>query len=169
MRAISFCLVAMIPLAAVAGASQTLDPEGGAVLPTSLASALLIQCSRIAPQDISGTWSPSPRQIRDLEVRLPQALSGEAAKRSNTYIGKFIGHYVGFNRQYAGILIAGRKVVYVNAFPQAMVHSDKSDFVEAPDWRSSPVTVCDGGPEFFGVEFDPETEKFEDFSFNGIA
>ena len=29
--------------------------------------------------------------------------------------------------------------------------------------------VCDGGPAFFGVEYDPKTKTFTHFAFNGIA
>jgi hypothetical protein len=35
------------------------------------------------------------------------------------------------------------------------------------DWPSEPVVVCDGGPAFFGVEYDPEKKTFTHFEFNG--
>jgi hypothetical protein len=37
------------------------------------------------------------------------------------------------------------------------------------DWRRQIVAVCDGGPQFFGVEYDPDTKTFSHFEFNGIA
>jgi hypothetical protein len=37
------------------------------------------------------------------------------------------------------------------------------------DWHRQVVGVCDGGPAFFGVEYDPATKRFSHFEFNGIA
>jgi hypothetical protein len=35
------------------------------------------------------------------------------------------------------------------------------------DERSTPVVVCDGGPAFWGVVFDPESNAFLDLRVNG--
>jgi hypothetical protein len=38
---------------------------------------------------------------------------------------------------------------------------------DIPQWRSMAVGVCDGGPQFFGVEFDPATKQITGLWFNG--
>ena len=35
-------------------------------------------------------------------------------------------------------------------------------------WRTEPVGLCDGGPDFFGAEYDVEQKKFLYFEFNGL-
>ena len=40
-------------------------------------------------------------------------------------------------------------------------------FRDSDYWRGVPTVVCDGGEYYFGVEYDPETGRFRNFSFNG--
>ena len=35
------------------------------------------------------------------------------------------------------------------------------------DWRTAPISICDGGALAFGVEYDPATGAFANFAFNG--
>jgi hypothetical protein len=72
-------------------------------------------------------------------------------------------------RQYAGFIISGRKIIYVNAFPKGMIEEEARLLPGRPefDWRHQAMRVCDGGHRFFGVEYDPATEKFSHFLFNG--
>ena len=59
-----------------------------------------------------------------------------------------------------GIVVAGRRLIYVNAFPPQ---------VGLKDWKSRLVSVCDGGPSFWGIQFDPTDHKFFDLEMNGRA
>lgn len=34
-------------------------------------------------------------------------------------------------------------------------------------WETKPTMICDGGPEFFGVEFDVMAHSFTRIDFNG--
>ena len=34
-------------------------------------------------------------------------------------------------------------------------------------WRHDVVMICDGGPTFFGVEYDIPARRFTQFAFNG--
>ncbi|HEX9346325.1 MAG TPA: hypothetical protein VF919_02020 [Gemmatimonadales bacterium] len=36
-----------------------------------------------------------------------------------------------------------------------------------PDWRAHAVVVCDGGPDFSGVEYDLRAGRFHHIDFNG--
>jgi hypothetical protein len=34
-------------------------------------------------------------------------------------------------------------------------------------WRETATSICDGGPVFFGVEYDVDAGKFSHLAFNG--
>ncbi|MBC6981350.1 hypothetical protein [Caulobacter sp. 17J80-11] len=55
----------------------------------------------------------------------------------------------------------GRRYVYANFFPP-----NASD---ADDWRTRPIMVCDGGPWFFGAEYDVTAGRITQLAFNGRA
>jgi hypothetical protein len=62
--------------------------------------------------------------------------------------------------QYAGIVVGGKKYIYINAF---------SGMKEVPRWREQPVIVCDGGDGFWGVMYEVEGGKFVELAVNGAA
>ncbi len=57
----------------------------------------------------------------------------------------------------------------MNAFPQSLIGDEKRLRRLKRNLHRDAVGVCDGGPSFFGVEYDPETKAFSHFEFNGIA
>ena len=160
--------LALLSLSTVAAAlGSSLDPKDGAVLPENIAQQILHQCSRSVPQNVTGTWSPNPTQIGELESRLPAALEAVTLERGSDY-----GQSRGFRRQYVGLIVGRHKIVYVNAFPSGMGGPERRPSANGRqefDWRRDAVLVCDGGPAFFGVEYDPATKRFSHFAFNGIA
>ena len=99
-------------------------------------------------------------------MRLPSALEAEAFQRGSEYAQR--GNY---RRQYAGFVIKGRKIIYMNAFPHTLGDPEPNGppGFRRFDWHRQVVGVCDGGPAFFGVEYDPATKRFSHFEFNGIA
>jgi hypothetical protein len=64
-----------------------------------------------------------------------------------------------YYRQYVGVVVAGRKLIYVNGI------------CEKPPsyWRRALVDVCDGGACYWGVLYDPSTGEFSQFEMNGVA
>jgi hypothetical protein len=60
-------------------------------------------------------------------------------------------------RQYLGVVIGGRRLIYVNVFPRR----------PSTGWRTHFVRVCDGGAAFWGVLFDPQARRFFSPQFNG--
>jgi hypothetical protein len=158
------CGVAILLFAATAAAFPALDPKGGVVLPLDHAADVAKQCSRGSPGPVEGTWLPSANEIRDLEARLPQALDDALGRR-----GRLADRSRGIGRQYAGLRIAGRNVIYVNGFPLAEFETDARyrPGLSRDDWKKHAIMVCDGGPAFFGAEYDPETKTFSQFQFNG--
>jgi hypothetical protein len=137
-------------LSSVQAASNTNWQTYGVILKGQPAKALLRQCSRAAPEKVSAQWTPSAQQIEQLETKFPaykQKLGRPAAQLSSFY------------RQYAGFIAGGRKIIYVNLFPKRV----------DPDWRSRAVMVCDGGEQFWGVEFEVDTGQLVNAAFNGFV
>jgi hypothetical protein len=154
----------LISAGAASAAETGLNPADGTILPADAGNGLLHQCSRGTPEHITGTWDPAAAQIRELESRLPAALALEAQQRGNRYVQPAT-----FRRQYTGLLIGNRRIVYVNAFPHDTGDSAKegTSATRNFDWHREPVVVCDGGPAFFGVEYDSARKTFAHFEFNG--
>jgi len=126
------------------------------LLPGHLADELTRQCSRPAPDDFEATWEPSTSDVQRLEQRIDQieTLKAKECCLRNARVDDVHDYY----RQYVGIVLDGRKVIYINAF--------KRD-VECTGWRDSTIVYCDGGKTFWGVVFDPKTGVFSGLAFNG--
>ena len=147
-------LPALSTLALAACAAGAALPRGVAVLPGHHAAKLLDQCSRDAPDLGEGTWQPGGADIRALEERLAPALIAEGAKADPDWSPAPRG----WVRQYVGIVRGGRRLVYGSFFP--------SEAKVDRFWRK-PLLVCDGGPAFFGVEYDVAAARFTHIAFNG--
>lgn len=162
----AFVLVVLL-FSAPVNALPPLDPKDGTIFAQDRAGDLVHQCSRDAPGPVEGTWLPDKAQVRELEARLPEALDdalairGEEERRTRDFV-----------RQYGGFIIHGQKIIYMNAFPQSLIGDEKRFNEHNENKRNlhrDAVGVCDGGPSFFCVEYDPETKAFSHFEFNGIA
>ena len=143
-------------------------PDGAEVLPGSFVEAMLAQCSRASPERGEGTWVPEAFEISALEARISRELPNELQK-SGWVSAKDVENFPvfpdEFQRQYVGIIRHGRKYIYGNFSP-------KDSFVDIPAEvmrRERVITICDGGPVFFGVEFDPQARRFTQWGFNGVA
>jgi hypothetical protein len=135
-------------------ALPTLDAHLGIVFPSEKVRDLLRQCSRETPR-VDGTWTPDQNQITTLEKGLVAPLVAADAVQNYK---RDILHVA---RQYGGIVVSGHKLIYVNGFS-----TDSS--LAKRNWRRDAVRVCDGGPNFFGVEYDPANGTFTGFVFNGV-
>jgi hypothetical protein len=133
-------------------------PPNAVILPGSLARTMLSQCSRATPPPGDGTWTPGEREIAALEAALPGALRGQPHGSND----RWSNAPQGWQRQYVGILRGGRRLIYGNYFPRGAMAGSMDD-----RWRHEAVMVCDGGPEFFGAEYDVEANRFSHFGFNG--
>lgn len=126
----------------------------GVILTGSPARSLFSQCSRTDPSGVNGFWCPYPWTVSRLESNLVQFLS-KNPNIGNTFSRK--DYYI----QYSGFLRNGHYLIYANAFPNDL-------FGDNPlMWRFTSQVVCDGGPGFFGFEFDPATGQFSHLEFNG--
>lgn len=152
-----------LALAALAAACTPANTRPGASVPTAIktgqswvvtrpvvAAQVLDTCSRSSPGRepgrVTGYWAPSRQQVEQLEARLP-SLEAQVPKAAD------------FDRQYVGIEMDGRQLIYLNAFHLP----DDADIDPARD----AIRVCDGGAQFWGAVFDPASGSFSDVQFNG--
>ncbi|WP_129794070.1 hypothetical protein [Sphingosinicella sp. CPCC 101087] len=148
-----------LALAACGGAGAVRMPDGAVILPGSETTEMLRQCSRAAPAAGEATWTPSAADISALEAALPRALARQRRGDGQDWSGAPRG----WRRQYTGLVRDGRRYIYGNFFP---AHTS-SRAPEPERWRQEAMMVCDGGPSFFGVEYDVEAGRFTHFGFNG--
>lgn len=130
------------------------------ILTDAEALTLTHQCSRASPGPVAGQWTPTAAEVAALEPRLGAVLgahlaaSGAAADVRDYY------------RQYAGFVMGGRRQIYVNGVHRSAVEREP-DPDHPFDWRTQAVGICDGGTITFGVIYDPATQEFTQFAFNG--
>src|SRR3989441_5695986 len=176
--------VAATVLAYLSQAPTTREPlnsHWGAVFPPASAGQLLRQCSRGTPTPIQGTWNPSPDQVRLLEGPLSVLLDRQlSALRLPDSLRPHAGDYY---RQYAGVIVGGRRIIYVNGFHKTQVAETRTFLTEHRNdsaalrnfppasrdsdyWRGDPTVGCGGGGLFFGGEDDPGAHPFCNFSFS---
>ena len=124
---------------------------------------------------VSAGWLPDAAIIAAAEDRLPRALQraiqdapwiGPISKAKQTDWEEVANH----SRQYAGIVLNGRKLVLVVAARIYVVDFDgRHDWVKIdnPDWWRAPQGVCDGGSTQFVTFYDPAEGSYRDFTFAG--
>lgn len=130
-------------------------PPNAAILNGAAVPDMLRQCSRGAPAAGEGTWQPAPSNILALEAALPAALAAQRRPGPDWSRAP-----EGWQRQYVGILRGGRRFIYGNFVPS-------EDSSASGRWQQMPTRICDGGPAFFGVEYDVAAGRFTHFAFNG--
>lgn len=137
-----------------------LRPEQRTILSGAEALKLAHQCSRASPGPVESQWTPTEAQIAALEPTLASVIAAHLqAAGSQASPGDYY-------RQYAGFVIHGRRVIYINGVEHSAIENEPNP--DHPfDWRTQAVQICDGGPITFGVEYDVETTYFSVFAFNG--
>ena len=129
-----------------------IDPEQGA--------ALLAQCSCPSPIADGAFFTPTFAEITALETRLAAVLSEERDNyvEDDAPSGAFDWPLApsSYVRQYVGYEAGGRRMIYGNFLPG-----------NSASGSNGPVTVCDGGPQFFGAEYDVAARDVARIAFNG--
>ena len=118
-----------------------------------ITSLILATASWIALQD--GEWTPSQKIVVHIQSDLESFVTQETAAQKKPLPTKFSE----YTFQYQGREINGHKFVQINAFCQ----KPEADLTKAL------IIVADGGPCYFHVKYDPDTGKFYELSFNGVA
>src|SRR5215510_893772 len=133
-------LLAVLLSVAQTNTRSTLLPETEADRATQL-------CSRPGPPKFQGTWKPTDNDIQSMESRLSRI---SRLRTQSGIAGVKIQHPDRYYRQYLGIMIDGRKFVFINAF---------CDDKPPETWRELLVDVCDGGCSW-GVVYDVAKGEF---------
>ena len=123
------------------------------IFPAQQGPQLLKQCSRKAPENVSGYWTPSDEQVTALKTALAGYIQQHSGDRE--LLDRSLDTY---HAQYTGIISGGKRLIYGNFY------------IHQADWLhedTQPVNVCDGGRSFFGVVFDPAADRIVDIAFNG--
>lgn len=158
--AIVCALASGSPTRAQTSYTSSFAPDTGAVFAVEHAPDLVWRCSRPSPGPVEGYWAPSDADIDQLEPLLSALLDRELGFTGDEPDAT---HYY---RQYGGLIIAGRRVIYVNGFGGQFIHSMQRLMTPWVDWRVVATHMCGGGQIAFGVEYDPSTRKFTNFAFN---
>ena len=143
---------------------SSFKPVFSSVMDTSLGRKMLYQCSRSAPGNVKGFWRPSNEDVKNLEDNFTKILQLAGTGCCNS--GPGIEHLEKFGFQYLGVVIKGRKYIYINAFPISEVQEFEKT---GGDPLREPMIVCDGGPAFWGALFEVESKKFSALAFNGVG
>jgi hypothetical protein len=153
--------IALVALTGCANAQELSQrtPTGAIILPGSYIDKMLDQCSRSAPTKGEGTWMPSPAAIERVENRLAAELPYALKSQDLSTLDSYPAFPAAFHRQYLGIIRNGRKFIYGNI-------AQKYEGMPL-DPMQNIIGVCDGGPVFFGAEFDVSADKFTHWAFNG--
>lgn len=107
--------------------------------------------------ELDGYWTPSAENIQSLEGDLASFLRQNADSfRRQPPVWEQLDQY---KRQYVGVIIGGKQVIYGNFFCTET----------GVDWREDWVLVMDGGDCFFQIQFDVENGTFTSLTVNGEA
>jgi len=144
------CLMLLLSTAAFA------QREKSTLLPASEVKTVANQCSRPSPSKFTDTWQPSKEELKEMESRFAEIRKLTVQECCVT--GARITDPEKYYMQYAGIVLDGKKLIYINAIP-----GEPGDF-----WKEQAVVICDGG-NAWGVLYDPKTKKFYSLAINGVA
>jgi hypothetical protein len=100
-------------------------------------------------------WTPAVDQVQELESLLVKYLQAHLPIDDEP-----VRNLSEYGRQYFGVTIKDRKVIYLNAF------CNPSRFDQ---WKKKMVLVDDGGSCYFQVYFDPARKEFVHLHYNGRA
>lgn len=103
-------------------------------------------------------WTPSENNVLTIENEMVSFFQGnsDAFRLQESPVWERLDEY---NRQYLGIILGEKKIIYANFF------CSEFDF----DWRKEFVFVMDGGSCFFQFKYDLNTSEFFDLQVNGEA
>lgn len=136
--------------------SGTQQPPRWVLMPSSAAAG--IPGYFLGTSKIRETWQVTGVDIEKLESHLTQIsqLRSEGGMQ-----GAQIARPENFYRQYFGIVVKKRQLIFINAFC--------SDFSPSPAWRTQYYVIFDGGACVWRTIYDPATGLFEHLSTNGVG
>jgi len=130
---------------------KKLLPDSSIVFDVSKGKKLLEDCSGSELQSIVDSfWIPNQNDNQDLELNFYK-LTNQVQDLNNYII------------QYIGIILEGKKYIYINAFHKSVMEDLKRLH---QDLKSSAVVYCGGGIGFWRVLFDINLKEFNEIRIN---
>ncbi len=129
----------------------------GVILPLHAGQKLLLPCTRSRPKSVEASWRPDPELVERFERLLPALVASHKTCFTKDRTPN-LKHYI---RQYGGFVRDGQRVIYAN-----FIHSTDYLIVEQNSWQWSATGYCDGGHEYFGIEFNADTSNFTALEFD---
>ena len=111
------------------------------------------------PRERVGAWLPSESDIDDLEENLSQISHLKAWSRADS---RHIENPDRYFRQYLGLTVSGKKLIFVNATCQFWRE-------DPTEWRRQLQLIDDGGQCYWQAYYEPSTHKFSHLMINGTA
>ena len=158
MQKLVTCLLLISLHAVCRGQDSLTRPAPVTILDAKAAKPLLSQCSRASLKDVKGFWTPSDSDMKKMASSYPRLLSMRA--KACCWKGGKLKTLHPFALQCMGVVIRGKRCIYVNAFPLDSLEPTE-------DWKTEPIRICDGGADYWGVLFHVDTQQFSDLAFNG--
>ena len=127
------------------------------IFPKGRAEQMAIGTWLFSEADFGGYWTPTEEDVLSLEEKLDTFLRQNSESfRRQPPVWEQLDNY---KRQYVGIMIKGKPVIYGNFFCTDT----------GTDWKSEWIFVLDGGDCFFQLQFDIESGTFTELTVNGEA
>ncbi len=131
-------------------------PDNVCILPSGVGNIMAQYSPRSGPL-VTSYWMPAIKDVLKAEEDLPVFLKQYSPQHPHLPLSKF-------NRQYVGIICAGKKRLFIYSF--------QSDFAVGErqcTWKKELFVVKDGGDSVWRVDYDIETRTFYNLNFNGDA
>jgi hypothetical protein len=152
-----FVLAALLLLTSCSAPAQTIQGEHWVIFSETLAEEQQLGTSFLFGDEPIEYWTPSEQDVIAIENGLVAYLEQNAERFyvRDIPVWERLDDY---NRQYVGVIIDNRRIVYANYFCDSVV-----------DWEKEFVIVMDGGDCFFQFQFDVDTAEFFELQVNGEA
>ena len=146
---------ALLFLLSTTGIGQ--QEQRSVLLPAHEAKAVSDLYSQERAEKIKGSWNPTKADLDGLEANLSEI----SEMKIYGWDSKIhIDHPAQYYRQYIAVLVAGKRMIFINAFCDAQ---------GLPDWHDRMVIVSDGATCFWQVLYDPVTKQFSNLRINARA
>jgi hypothetical protein len=159
-------LVALASVASCSGGEVGPFPPGSStILMPGQAAHLTRPCDHPTSPGLVGTWLPSQTDIRDLEHQLDNLIEHALGYRIPPAQIPIPADYY---RQYVGVTIEGRRVIYVSGFHKTFFQLEPHLAADSSFWRSHAMPLCYVWIHHFRAEFDPNERRFRNMAFDGV-
>jgi len=154
---LSFALI--LQLAACSSPAQSMQGERWVIFTAQQAREQGIGDWFVQNGQTAEYWTPTEESVLALEDGLGPYLQQANSDRFDGQKAPIWKRMDDYNRQYVGIILDGKKMVYANYF---------CDSLET-EWSKDFVFVLDGGDCYFQFKYDPDSAEFFDLQVNGSA